>query len=438
MKLEEFDTFRIAACDLNGQMRGKRLPGEYAAKIADGAVRMPYSALNVDVFGNDIEDSPLVFETGDRDGVLLPTPRGPVPQPWLERDQPLAPMALHHEDGTPFAGDPVHALQGVLERYAERGWSVLAATELEFTLVDDSADALAHPVNPRTGRRLEAADVLSLAQLDDFDAFLTRIYDGCALMGIPAQAAISESGVGQFEINLRHQEARRAADDAWLIKPLIRAAARECGMAATFMAKPFAGEPGNGMHVHFSVVDAKGRNVFDDGTDAGGDALRSAVAGCLESMRASTLVFAPHANSYERLAPASHAPTAICWGRENRTVAVRVPGGAPSARRIEHRVAGGDANPYLAFAAMLAAALAGIEDGLAPPAPVEGNAYARADLPRLAEGWTEAVDLIAEGGAARLLPEELIANLVLAKRQEIRLVAAIPAERRWRFALETA
>ncbi len=345
MELSDYPTIRVAACDLNGQMRGKRVPGDYAAKLDSGAVRMPLSVLNVDIFGADIENSPLVFETGDADGVLRPTGRGPVPLPWLNAPQPLIPMTMYHEDGTPFDGDPRHALEAVLDRYAARGWQVMAATELEFTLVDDSGDALKHVRSPRSGRRLDAPGILSMSQMDSFDDFLTALYEGCAAMGIPAQTATIEAGIGQFEVTLDHQDALRAADDTWLFKALIKGLARRHGFAATFMAKPFDEDAGNGMHMHFSVLDGDGRNVFDDGGPAGTDTLRAAVAGCLAGMPPATLLFAPHANSYDRLVPGAHAPTGAAWAYENRTAAIRIPGGPPAARRIEHRVAGGDINP---------------------------------------------------------------------------------------------
>lgn len=329
MNLQEHQTFRVAACDLNGRMRGKRMPGDYAPKLARGAVRMPLSASNLDIFGADIEDSPLVFETGDADGVMLPTDRGPEPQPWLDVPQPLVPMAMHHEDHTPFEGDPRHALAFVLGRYAARGWTVIAATELEFTLVDDSGETLAPVRDPLTDRPVALPDVLSMAQMDSFDDFLSDLYRCCAEMGIPAQTATCEVGLGQFEFTLSHQSAMRAADDTWLFKRLIRRLARNHGFAATFMAKPFPEDAGNGMHMHFSVLDAEGRNVFDNGGDEGTDILHHALAGCMAAMQDSTLIFAPHANSYDRLVPGAHAPAAICWAYENRTAALRVPGGAP-------------------------------------------------------------------------------------------------------------
>ncbi len=437
MDLSKYQTFRVAACDLNGRMRGKRVPGSYAEKLGKGAVRMPLSALNVDIFGADIENSPLVFETGDADGIMMPTERGPMPVPWLAVDQPLVPMVMHLDDGTPFDGDPRHALVAVLDRYAARGWRVVAATELEFTLADDSDDTLRTVRDPRNGRRLTSPGVLSLSQMDAFDPFLSALYDGCEAMGIPAQTATSEAGIGQFEITLNHQDALRAADDTWAFKSLIKGLARQHGFVASFMAKPFAEDAGNGMHLHFSVLDADGQNVFDDGGSAGTDLLRAGVAGCVAAMPASTLIFAPHANSYTRLVPGAHAPTGACWAYENRTAAIRIPGGPPAARRIEHRVAGGDINPYLTFAAILGAAITGIEDGMSPPAPLTGNAYEQ-DLPQLAADWQTAIDRFeTDPIIGRFFSPMMIRNLVMTKRQELRLMSAIPEADHWKTYLET-
>ena len=203
-------------------------------------------------------------------------------------------MWTYEVDRTPFAGIPSRTCTGI-DRYATRGWQVVAATELEFYLVDDSHENLSPPINPQSGRPLVGRAYMSLRQLDSFDAYFSELYDACELMGIDAQTAISEAGLGQFEVNLTHSEAMRAADDTWLFKSLVRGLARKHGMAATFMAKPFAQEAGNGMHVHFSVLDEEGNNIFDNGGADGTAMLRHAVAGCLEAMAASTLVFAPMA-----------------------------------------------------------------------------------------------------------------------------------------------
>ncbi|SDX95724.1 glutamine synthetase family protein [Citreimonas salinaria] len=415
----EVRTIRAAACDLNGVPRGKRVPSRYAEKVVTEGTRFPMSALNLDIWGEDIDDSPLVFETGDRDGVLRPTDRGFVPMPWLEAPSALLPIWMYHEDGRPFDGDPRHALASVAQRYRARGLTPVVAVELEFFLIDDSTRTLQVPVSPRSGKRRKAAEILSIRALDAFDQFFTELYEACEAMDIPADTAISEAGLGQFEINLVHTDnVLRAADDAWLFKWLVKGLARRHGFAASFMAKPYEDYSGSGMHAHFSVLDAAGQNIFDDGGARGTAALHHAIAGCLRAMHDSTLIFAPHLNSYDRLVPEAHAPSGISWAYENRTVAIRVPAGAPAARRIEHRVAGGDVNPYLALAAMLGAALTGIEDEIAPPEPVTGNAYAL-DLPRIPTEWGDAIDAFEKSDLMkRIFPDMLIRNMVLTKRQE--------------------
>ena len=430
-KNPQIRTVRVAAADLNGQARGKRVPTRFADKVLTDGTRFPLSALNLDIWGEDIDDSPLVFDSGDADGVLRPTERGFVPMPWLDAPTALLPIWMFREDGRPFEGDPRHALAQVVKRYRDKGLTPVVAVELEFFLIDDSGKSLQVPISPRSGKRRKAAEVLSIRALDAFDTFFTDLYDACEAMDIPADTAISEAGLGQFEINLMHQEdALRAADDAWLFKMLVKGMARRHGFAASFMAKPYEDYAGNGLHVHFSVLDAEGNNVFDDGGPKGTDTLRHAVGGLLDAMRDSALVFAPHLNSYDRLEPESHAPTGICWGYENRTAAVRVPSGSPKARRIEHRVAGGDVNPYLILAAILGAALNGIEAGAEPPAPITGNAYTQ-DLQRMPDNWGEAIALFeASTRIPQIFSPELIRNFLLTKKQERHYMAELsPAER---------
>src|SRR5690606_33733508 len=178
----------------------------------------------------DVEDSPLVFEIGDPDGVLRPTERGYVPMPWLSTPTALLPLWMFHEDGRPFEGDPRHALNFVVQRYAARGLTPVVATEMEFYLVDDSGKELRQAPSQRSGKRRPGAEILSLRALDGFDSFFNDLYDACDAMDIPAEAAISEVGLGQFEINMVHQaDALKAADDAWLFKLLVRGLARNHG-----------------------------------------------------------------------------------------------------------------------------------------------------------------------------------------------------------------
>jgi len=423
-------TIRVAAADLNGVARGKRIPTRFADKITQDGTRFPLSVLNLDIWGEDIEDSPLVFDSGDRDGVLRPTERGFMPMPWLEAPSGLLPIWMFHEDGRPYAGDPRHALRAVLDRFKARGLTPVCAVELEFFLIDDSGRKLQVPLSPRSGKRRKGAETLSIRALDQFDEFFTDLYDACEEMDIPADTAISEAGLGQFEINMMHcDDALRAADDAWLFKMLVRGLARRHGFAASFMAKPYADYPGSGLHTHFSVLDSEGNNVFDNGGPEGTDLMRHAVAGCLEAMAGSALIFAPHANSFERMVPGSHAPTGVSWAYENRTSSIRIPSGSHKARRIEHRVSGGDVNPYLMLAAVLGSAINGIEDGKEPPAPITGNAYA-AELPQIPNTWQSAIDAFEKDAAvARIFAPELIQNLVLTKRQELHYMEELsPAE----------
>ena len=413
-------TIRVAAVDLNGQARGKRIPARFADRVVKDGTRFPMSVLNLDIWGEDIENSPLIFEAGDADGVLLPTERGFVPMPWLEAPTALLPLWMFRENGRPYEGDPRHALSGIVNRYKALGLSPVVAMELEFFLIDDSGKTLQVPPSPRSGKRRKAAETLALRALDAFDIFFTDLYDACEAMDIPADTAISEAGLGQFEINLMHgDDALRAADDAWLFKLLVKGLARRHGFAASFMAKPYPEYPGNGLHTHFSVLDAAGRNIFDNGTPEGSEMLHHAIGGCLAAMADSTLLFAPHANSYDRLVPEKHAPTGVCWAYENRTAAIRVPSGSATARRIEHRVSGGDINPYLMLAGVLGAALIGIEDKIAPPPAITGNAYAL-DLPQIPDTWEAAITTFEHSAIiGRIFPAELIRNLVLTKRQEL-------------------
>lgn len=425
----DIKTIRVAAADLNGQARGKRIPVRFAEKALTGGTRFPFSVLNLDIWGEDIEDSPLVFEHGDRDGILLPTERGFLPVPWLDTPTALLPVWMFHEDGRPFLGDPRHALNAVVNRFKDAGLTPVVATELEFYLIDDSGKTPRVPASPRSGKRRAGAETLALRALDAFDEFFTDLYDACEAMDIPADAAISEAGPGQFEINLMHgPDAMKAADDAWLFKMLVRGLARQHGFAASFMAKPYEQYSGNGLHMHFSVLNEKGENIFDDGSSEGSQSLLNAVAGCLQALPDSALFFAPHANSYDRLVPERHAPTGVAWAYENRTAAIRIPSGNPKARRIEHRVAGGDTNPYLVIAAVLGAALYGIENSLTPPKPITGNAYAL-DLKQIPETWEGALDTFDKSKILpKLFADELLRNYLLTKRQEIGSIAELSSK----------
>jgi glutamine synthetase len=419
-------TIQAGAYDLNGQLRGKRMPVANLEKVMAGKLRMPVSLAVVDVWGNDVEDNALVFETGDGDGICLPTDREIVLNELGAEPCAFVQLMFAQEDRSPFLADPRQALSAVVDRFTAKGLTVVVATELEFYLTDKDRDFATSQLSDKITDRYAT---VSLDELDHFEPILNDIYRHCADQNIPADAAISENGTGQFEINLNHvADPLRAADDALAFKRIVRSVARSHGKTATFMAKPYGDRSGSGLHVHFSILDKEGNNIFANGTDEGSDTLRHAVAGLLDAMPESMAIFAPHLNSYRRFAPMSHAPSAVAWGYENRTVAVRIPGGPDEARRIEHRVSGADANPYLVLAAVLGAALEGMEAAVNPPAPTTGDGYAP-DLPQLPKIWETAVDAFERSALVKKIFDPLlIGSFAMTKRQEMAKFAAVVSE----------
>ncbi|RXE47717.1 glutamine synthetase family protein [Chromohalobacter israelensis] len=423
-KSRELDLF---ITDLNGNLRGKRLPASGLKKLRKEGIKLPLSVVGFDFWGADVLDNGLVFETGDSDGVCMPVSQEPIPVPWSEapRDQMLAMM--FNPDGTPFGADPRQVLNRMVDRFSAKGLTPVLATELEFYLMDAESESVQRPIPPALadgkGRRLANAEGYSVEEMDGFEAFFADIREACQGQGIGADTIIAEMGPGQFEVNLNHvADPLNAGDQAILFKRLVRGVSRRHGYSATFMAKPYVEESGNGFHTHFSLLDRDGNNVFDDGTEQGSDLLRHAIAGMMQLMPESMLVFAPHLNSYRRFMPGAHAPTHASWGYENRTVALRVPESSNLARRIEHRVAGADANPYLVLASILAGALHGMENALEPDAPVEGDAYAE-ESPRypLPCEWQDAIARFEQSEILReYLGEEFVRVYAQAKRQERR------------------
>ncbi|ROT99631.1 glutamine synthetase [Marinobacter sp. R17] len=413
--------------DLNGNLRGKRMPASGLKKARKEGLKLPRSVVGFDFWGADVLENGLVFETGDSDGVCMPVTEDPIPVPWSEapRDQMLAMM--FNPDGSPFEADPRQVLKRMVDRFAEQGLTPVMATELEFYLMDAESESTQRPIPPALadgkGRRLSNTEGYAVEEMDGFEAFFADVRAACQAQGIGADTIIAEMGPGQFEVNLNHvADPLNAGDQAILFKRLVRGVSRRHGYSATFMAKPYAEESGNGFHVHFSLLDQDGNNVFDNGTEQGSDLLRHAVAGLMQLMPESMLVFAPHLNSYRRFMPGAYAPTHASWGYENRTVAIRVPESPNVARRIEHRVSGADANPYLVLASVLAGALYGMDNKLEPNAPVEGDAYAEEnpEYPLPCE-WQDATNRFDQSEILReYLGEEFVRVYAEAKRQERR------------------
>jgi glutamine synthetase len=281
----------------------------------------------------------------------------------------------------------------------------VVALELEFYLIHRQRAANGAPQPPRspvTGEPEHSTQVYGMAELDDYRAFLDTLAGAAAVQELPADAAVSEYAPGQYEINLKHEpDAESACDHALQLKRLIRAVAREHGMEASFMAKPYPGLAGNGMHLHVSLVNDSGENVFTSEEPLGNPLLGHAAAGLATTMAEWMALFAPNVNAFRRFQPDSYVPLAPTYGYNNRTLALRVPSGHAPARRIEHRVAGADANPFLLMAAVLAGMHHGLTQQLPPPEPVSGNAYATV-APGLPLNW---LDALRRFEASTLAPE---------------------------------
>lgn len=393
--------------DLNGVLRGKRLGVDGLAGALRGECFLTSSLYAFDVTGATVERCSVVRDDGEIDLPVALDPATLRPVPWQPgRAQILGGLATEQGD-EPYFADPRAVLARVAARFAELGLTPVAALELEFHLLDGELDPTGRPLIPRSprlgGARGSETDVFLPERLDEQERFLALVEEYAEAQGVALKGTVAEYAPAQFEVNLGHgRDMVRAADEAVMLKRLIRAAAQATGQRATFMPRPFEAHSGSGLHVHVSLIDREGRNLFGETGPAGDTALRHATGGLLALMPESTLAFAPTANSYRRLRPGAYAPTAATWGHNNRTVAVRVPPGPAASRRVEHRVAGADANPYL----VLAAVLAGIHHGLAhqidPGEPATGEGYAaRTEADRLPLSWGEAIAAWRRGEALR-------------------------------------
>ena len=392
----DIEVLELFIIDANGVPRGKWAKPDSLYKACKGELRLPRSSFICDIWGESVRGSGLVVEAGDSDGVCTPVLSSLAPVPWLSRPAAQMLMSLNEEDGSPFYGDPRQVLAGVISRFKKEGLKPVIALEMEFYLTDKDMLPTGHPQAPRVPgdpRRYSETQLLNLIEMQDFEALFAAIDHACRDQNIPADSLIKENSPGQFEVNLNHHDdALLAADQAALFKRLVKGCAQQHGLIASFMAKPYAELAGSGMHMHMSVLDEKtGRNVFAMQDDQPTGDYAHAIAGVLETMADSLVFLAPHANSYRRFVSGSGlAPTTLSWGRENRTASVRLPLADPKATRLEHRVAGADANPYLVVAAILAGVHYGLTNNTELPAETIGNAYAQ-HPPVLEMGWRAAI-----------------------------------------------
>lgn len=429
----EIDAVDIIFTNMCGVPRGKRLRRHEALAVYKAGRFLPGSVVIVDTTGRDTEETGLVWEDGDADRQVWPIPGTLVAAPWGGPKAAQFLTGFYELDGTPNDLDPRHVLGRVVDRMAGLGYTPDVAVELEFYLVDAKRGKDGRPLparSPVTGLTPHDIQVYGLQEMEDFRPFFDDLYASADIQGLPLEAGIAEYGQGQFEMTLAHKaDALRACDEAIMYKRMVKAVANKHGLEATFMAKPFETSAGNGMHLHASLLDGKGRNAFASEDATGTPLLRNAVAGMQASMADAFLIFAPNANSYRRFKANSYAPVAPTWGANNRTVSFRVTAGPAPTRHVEHRIGGADANPYLAMAAMLAGMCHGIENRLDPGAPVTGNGYeAKVDAPPMPGNWFSAVERFAQSALMKdHLGERFVEMYSIVKRTEQeRFFAAIP------------
>jgi glutamine synthetase len=392
----DIQSVHVVWTDLCGVQRGKVLRRDEVVPAWKDGRFLPISALVLDVTGQDVPETGLVFDEGDRDMLMWPVPGSMVRIPWMEVPSAQYVAKIHDLDGVPHYADPRNVLEKIVNRFkSELGMTPIGAVELEFFLMDRKSAYEGKPMAPKSlvnESRPQHYQAYLLQDTDDFAPFFDDLYRFCDVQNLPAKTLISEYAPGQMEIVLRHRDdVLKACDEAIMLKRLIKATAEKHGLCATFMAKPYAEWTGSGMHVHVSLGDENGDNLFAAADPTQNPLLLNAIGGLKSAMAESMLIFAPNANSYRRFRRNSYAPVAANWGINNRTVSLRVPAGNAKACHIEHRPSGADANPYLVMAAILAGMHYGIKEKEDPGSPITGNGYEKR-AKYIPGNWYDAID----------------------------------------------
>jgi len=404
--------------DMAGIARGKIMPAEKFAE--DAGMRLPESIFLQTVTGDYPVDTSEAMSPAEIDILLRPDSKTVRVVPWTAEPTAQLIHDCFYSDGRRVMMAPRHVLRHVLELYAQRGWEAVVAPELEFYLIEPNIDA-DYPLKPpvgRSGRSEPGRQSYSIAAVNEFDPLFDDIYAFCESQEIEIDTLIHEDGPAQMEINLLHGQAMDLADQAFLFKRTAREAALRHKMYATFMAKPHAREPGSAMHIHQSLIDTKTRqNVFSNPDGTPSALFFSHIAGLQRYVPAAMSLFAPNVNSYRRMTRYQMAPINVQWGYDNRTAGLRVPVSTPEARRIENRVGGADANPYLAIAASLACGYLGMIEELQPTEPVSGSAH---ELPfSLPRSLDEALERLRDSEPLmQILGEPFVAAYTIVKQAE--------------------
>ncbi|WPO98064.1 glutamine synthetase family protein [Pseudomonas sp. HR96] len=421
LKSHRITEVECVVSDLTGIARGKILPTQKF--LNEHGMRLPESVLLQTVTGDFVDDDVYytLLDPADIDMVCRPDAQAVYVLPWAI--EPTA-MVIHDTfdaHGEAIELSPRNVLKRVLALYAERGWRPVVAPEMEFYLTQRCEDPdlpLQVPVG-RSGRPESGRQSFSIEAANEFDPLFEDVYDWCEAQGLDLDTLIHEDGPAQMEINFRHGDALHLADQIIVFKRTMREAALKHNVAATFMAKPITDEPGSAMHLHQSVIDiTTGENIFKDANGEHSALFMQHIAGLQRYIPEVLPLFAPNANSFRRFLPDTSAPVNVEWGLENRTVGLRVPASTPANHRVENRLPGADANPYLAIAASLLCGYVGMVEGLEPGAPVQGRGYERRSL-RLPLTIEDALERMENSAMLKgLIGAKFVQGYVAVKRAE--------------------
>jgi glutamine synthetase len=375
--------------DMNGVLRGKVLPAAKLLQSPEGGLRMPSSVFSVTVTGEYADSEGDVEAHRDADMVLKPDASTLCVAPGFKTPTAFVFADAMHSNGEPWASSPRHVLKRVLELYRARGWRAVVAPELEFylTALNPDPDLPLTPPAGRSGRAETSPQPYGLEAITEYEDLIDDIYEYSEAASLHLDTMIHESGTAQLEINFLHGDPLELADQVLVFKRIVRQVALKHGLYATFMAKPMEHQPGSAMHLHISVEgEDEGANLFAD--DAGQDSpmFRHFVGGLQKYLPQIAPLFAPNVNSFRRMRPDHSAPINVQWGYDNRSCGLRVPISDRHDRRIENRLPGADANPYLAMTAALICGYLGVDEAIEPSEQTRGNAYSHArTLPKTLE-----------------------------------------------------
>jgi glutamine synthetase len=399
--------------DINGVLRCKRIHRREFGAMFSGGIKSPACLPLVNCKGDLAEELNSELFIGDPDQLIKPVSGSLALVPWLSSPTAQVLVGSTTLDGEPAWVDPRNVLDGVLEKFRALNLKPVVATEMEFYLVANGDGERPAPLLAKVpGTSVDQAGVQYCVAQDlwQFDGFLDDVRTGCDAQGVPLTVIHSEFSPGQWEINTHHvDDPMLACDHAAIFKRIIKGVAIKHGYSASFMAKPFTDIAGSGMHIHASVYDDAGNNIFSDPSKkdepAISDAMLHAIGGLAQTMPDAMAVFAPNANSYRRFVPGVYAPTAATWGYNHREVSLRIPVSGDKDRRIEHRVAGADSNPYLVMAMVLAGIHYGLTEQCDPgPGVEEETEVDISAYPGLPVRWEYALDSFR---ASKILPKYL-------------------------------